>query len=365
MLKWTAAAVLAVAVAIEAGAAAAPSAAPLRLRRGLAGQLVRPRLLARGLRPLRPLRGGGGQDGAVGAPVTVTFVVECQETTVEESIGILGSCAELGNWRDVVVMSPQEWPRWSLEVPMHELHHDVEYKFVKMRKDGEITRWERGHNRKMSLENPAAKDLFIDGGHFGEGAAYDRQPVRKPANLVPGCVARVASQAKMAAMAAEATLAETAAAQSLDGGVEKTAADLEDDEAEDEPEAAEKKQAPPPPPRRSPTKQLVPGCREEAKEFEADEAAAAAATQSKEVADNKVKQMVPGCKGAQAPAAENAEKASEQDETPQPTTDTSHPRQLVPGASAPPAEMKKAQAPPPPRRSPTKQLVPGCKEVSV
>ena len=49
---------------------------------------------------------------------------------------------------------------------MHELHSDIEFKYVKVRKDGHVGQWERGHNRKFSLENPPAKDVFVDGGQY-------------------------------------------------------------------------------------------------------------------------------------------------------------------------------------------------------
>ena len=213
-VKWAAAAVLA--LAVEVAAASAPGMpAALPLRRTLSGRPAAGASAARArpdLRILKPLRGGGGgDDEAVSAPVMVTFSVECHQTTVGESIGIVGSCAELGNWQDIAVMNPQEWPCWSLEVQMHELHSDIEFKYVKVRKDGHVAQWERGHNRKMSLENPPAKDLFVDGGQFGDGQAYDTQPVKKPSNLVPGCVARVRSYPKMAALSAEATQSEAEA----------------------------------------------------------------------------------------------------------------------------------------------------------
>jgi hypothetical protein len=117
-------------------------------------------------RPVKPLRGGGGEDEEESEQVMVTFSVECHQTTVGESIGIVGSCAELGNWQDIAVMNPQEWPCWSVEVQMHELYSDIEFKYVKVRKDGHVAHWERGHNRKLSLENPPAKDVFVDGGQY-------------------------------------------------------------------------------------------------------------------------------------------------------------------------------------------------------
>ena len=131
----------------------------------------------------------------------VTFSVECHQTTVGESIGIVGSCAELGNWQDIA---------W-VEVQMHELHSDIEFKYVKVRKDGHVGQWERGHNRKFSLENPPAKDVFVDGGQFGDEQPYDTKPVKKSSNLVPGCVARVHSYPKIAALSVEATQSEAEA----------------------------------------------------------------------------------------------------------------------------------------------------------
>ena len=62
---------------------------------------------------------------------------------------------------------------------MHELHSDIEFKYVKVRKDGHVGQWERGHNRNFSLENPPAKDVFVDGGQFGDEQAYDHEACRE------------------------------------------------------------------------------------------------------------------------------------------------------------------------------------------
>ena len=149
-VKWAAAAVLA--LAVEVAAASAPGMpAALPLRRTLSGRPAAGASAARArpdLRILKPLRGGGGGDEeAVSAPVMVTFSVECHQTTVGESIGIVGSCAELGNWHDIAVTSRRT-----------------------------ITK-----------------------------------PVEKSSNLVPGCVARVRSYPKIAALSVEATQSEAEA----------------------------------------------------------------------------------------------------------------------------------------------------------
>ena len=104
-----------------------------------------------------------------------------------------------------------KWSCWWVEVQMHELHSDIEFKYVKVRKDGHVGQWERGHNRNFSLENPPAKDVFVDGGQFGDEQPYDTKPVKKSSNLVPGCVARVHSYPKIAALSVEATQSEAEA----------------------------------------------------------------------------------------------------------------------------------------------------------
>jgi hypothetical protein len=274
----------------------------------------------------------------------VMFSVECHQTTMGESIGIVGSCAELGNWQDIAVMNPQEWPCWSLEVQMHELHSDIEFKYVKVRKDGHVAQWERGHNRKMSLENPPAKDLFVDGGQFGDGQAYNTQPVKKPSNLVPGCVARVRSYPKMAALSAEATQSEAeAVAQEASTAQEaeekeKTATDLEEAQ-EDAPDATA-------------AEEEVDADKEEEKHVDA-----AAAD------PHHARHLVPG---AHSPLEDQEVAPAKEHEEPEPH----HPRQLVPGAHSP-LEDQDASAPPEkpsqpakPRRSNSgRQLVPGCNEV--
>ena len=96
----------------------------------------------------------GGSDEAVGAAeaaparkVVVTFVVECDQTKKSESIGITGGCRELGSWKDITVMSPENWPKWELPVTMHEIYPNIEYKYVKVNTEGVVVQWEPAGNR--------------------------------------------------------------------------------------------------------------------------------------------------------------------------------------------------------------------------
>ena len=81
-----------------------------------------------------------------GAKMTVSFTVECHSTALHESVGIVGGCAELGSWKDISVMNPEEWPKWKLEVPM-ERYDIVEYKYVKISEHGDVSEWEPAGNR--------------------------------------------------------------------------------------------------------------------------------------------------------------------------------------------------------------------------
>jgi len=96
----------------------------------------------------------GGSDEAAGAAeaaparkVVVTFVVECDQTKKSESIGITGGCRELGSWKDITVMSPENWPKWELPVTMNDIYPNIEYKYVKVNMEGVVVQWEPAGNR--------------------------------------------------------------------------------------------------------------------------------------------------------------------------------------------------------------------------
>jgi len=145
----TAIAAMALIVAASASLLEKAAAPPLRRRLNRAGCYRDLGDMGEALRALR----GGNADRTEMTPdpeepkVMVSFTVECQSTSVHESIGIVGACTELGSWKDIVVMSPLEWPKWTLEVPMHERYDNLEYKYVKVLKNGIVSEWEPAHNR--------------------------------------------------------------------------------------------------------------------------------------------------------------------------------------------------------------------------
>jgi hypothetical protein len=106
------------------------------------------------LHSINHLRGGTSSEeesakepDAGAGKVTVEFEVICYSTAPTESVGIVGGCAELGNWNDVVVMGSESWPKWNLAVTMEEPYANIEYKYVKINKDGGVTMWEPDCNR--------------------------------------------------------------------------------------------------------------------------------------------------------------------------------------------------------------------------
>ena len=97
---------------------------------------------------------GGGENGEVKQAVSggaepvaepvrsllVTFNVECDSTTPQDTIGVVGSCPELGEWKQVTLMSAKDWPKWTMTTPMCELYENVQYKYVRVDANGATAR---------------------------------------------------------------------------------------------------------------------------------------------------------------------------------------------------------------------------------
>ena len=97
---------------------------------------------------------GGGENGEVKQAVSggaepvaepvrsllVTFNVECDSTTPQDTIGVVGSCPELGEWKQVTLMSAKDWPKWTVTTPMCEFYENVQYKYVRVDANGATAR---------------------------------------------------------------------------------------------------------------------------------------------------------------------------------------------------------------------------------
>jgi len=116
--------------------------------------------------------------------------VECHSTSADECIAIVGAPPELGKWENVMIMAP-DWPRWKIEVDVPKRNEHVEYKYVKVRRDGVISTWEPGKNRLLKLSDSDAEESIStnDGLFAGENAPAKQQRTQhEPVeNLVPGC----------------------------------------------------------------------------------------------------------------------------------------------------------------------------------
>ena len=69
-------------------------------------------------------------------------------------MGVLGSIDSLGNWdeREVILMSDQEFPIWTVDLPIAEVDTPFEYKFViYSHKEEKVVTWEGGANRYFPL----------------------------------------------------------------------------------------------------------------------------------------------------------------------------------------------------------------------
>ena len=119
---------------------------------------------------------GGSSDSTADAQhetnlVRVSFQVECHSTSADECIAIVGAPPELGKWKNVMIMAP-DWPRWKIEVDVPKRNEHVEYKYVKVRRDGVISTWEPGKNRLLKLSDSDAEESIStnDGLFAGENA---------------------------------------------------------------------------------------------------------------------------------------------------------------------------------------------------
>ena len=107
--------------------------------------------------------------------LSANFSITCDSTAPGELVGIVGSCKELGSWKDPVLMNPSNFPTWTVEVPMFELHDNILYKYVRFFVEGgggKITEWEPvgdSNTRKLSLSTSTAKTkiVVVNDGSYG------------------------------------------------------------------------------------------------------------------------------------------------------------------------------------------------------
>ena len=166
------------------------------------------------VQPSSTTRSAAASTPAAVAGCVVAFCVKCDTTSPGESVGLIGGCAELGAWKEegAVAMDPSAWPEWKLSLSLPVSSGDIEYKYVKFLPDGgQVTEWEAGDNRKVSL-TAGMSALAVDNGAFGSA-------VTTVINLVPPAPASSGGEQDQVA-------AEEAAAVSASGSADPPVKDV-------------------------------------------------------------------------------------------------------------------------------------------
>ena len=77
-------------------------------------------------------------------------------TTFGQSVYVLGSIPELGNWdiSKALILSCEKYPQWSIELDIEHLNTPIEYKFLIISdSDKSVVCWESGENRVLNLKS--------------------------------------------------------------------------------------------------------------------------------------------------------------------------------------------------------------------
>jgi 4-alpha-glucanotransferase len=70
--------------------------------------------------------------------------------------GVIGNTATLGNWKKPLLLSPEKFPLWQVEVELNAISIDIEYKFVIYNPNLKtIISWEEGKNRRCKFTFPS------------------------------------------------------------------------------------------------------------------------------------------------------------------------------------------------------------------
>jgi 4-alpha-glucanotransferase len=93
--------------------------------------------------------------------------------------GVIGNTATLGNWKKPLLLSPEKFPLWQVEVELNAISIDIEYKFVIYNPNLKtIISWEEGKNRRCKFTFPSlmgntlvkTDESFKYGNHLWRGA---------------------------------------------------------------------------------------------------------------------------------------------------------------------------------------------------
>jgi len=83
-------------------------------------------------------------------------------------LGIIGNQKQLGNWNQekVLLMDDSQFPVWRVAISASDYSDFLEYKYVIVNNNGEISTWEAGENRKVKVNPATGVFNLISDGHF-------------------------------------------------------------------------------------------------------------------------------------------------------------------------------------------------------
>lgn len=91
----------------------------------------------------------------IGNENALTITLNAPNINHHYNLGIVGNHEMLGNWAQPHILSPNDFPVWTISFPLQHTDVDLEYKFVLCDKEGNhILKWEEGGNRKINIVLP-------------------------------------------------------------------------------------------------------------------------------------------------------------------------------------------------------------------
>ena len=74
------------------------------------------------------------------------------ETKFGQTLGVIGSIPELGEWKDPIKLTWHDDHQWKLEEPLTLSKSYFTYKFVILNESGKVAIWEAGIDRLADLD---------------------------------------------------------------------------------------------------------------------------------------------------------------------------------------------------------------------
>lgn len=102
---------------------------------------------------------------------TLQIIIDAAMIPSNAVIGICGSCDLLGNWNtaNATLLNCEDYPKWTVRLPMASLPDEFEYKFVLLnRNDHSLIGWENRNNRHFRLPQINDNGSVILSGLFFE-----------------------------------------------------------------------------------------------------------------------------------------------------------------------------------------------------